>query len=373
MNEKEYSKKLIDKYLDGKCSEREKLLVERFYMDQFIEKKLPEKEYLTTLKTEIWNKVSENTFADTSHRKQKALYYRIAAMILFIISAAAYLYFGRGPQQPPQQMAAKIIPGSNKAILILANGKKVILNESPDGQIAAGTGIKATKTNGQLVYAAAGAGGEDEVNAFNTVQAPKGGYYRVILTDGTKVWLNSGSSIRYPLAFQAKERKVELEGEGYFEVAHRAAQPFIVKTRDHMVRVLGTHFNINSYADEPASKTTLLEGAVQIGSEKGNRLLKPGQQAVIGKDQIDVVKADIEQVMAWKNGDFIFDGESLNVIMRQISRWYDVDVAYQGNIGDVQFGGSISRSKDITDVLKVLEVTGAVHFKITGRRIMVMR
>jgi transmembrane sensor len=193
------------------------------------------------------------------------------------------------------------------------------------------------------------------------------------LPDGSKVWLNSASTLRFPALFSGNTREVELNGEAYFDVAKNPNKPFKVITKDQIVEVLGTQFNINSYSDEETFKTTLIEGSVKIIYKDRVVLLSPGQQFQPSMKSSKVIEADTEEVTAWKNGYFLFKDEDIQSIMRKVSRWYNVDVNYSGNIPDVGFGGNISRSKDINEVLNVLQLTNAVHFKVEGRRITVMR
>jgi ferric-dicitrate binding protein FerR (iron transport regulator) len=202
-----------------------------------------------------------------------------------------------------------------------------------------------------------------------------GGQYQLLLPDGSKVWLNSGSSIRFPTAFIGKERVVELKGEAFFDIKENKKMPFIVRTNNSMdIKVLGTQFNVMAYEDEKSINTTLLEGSVQILKETGSTYLEPGQAAVLnkGSGKIKVAPADIEDAVAWKNGYFIFSNENIESIMRKVSRWYNVEIEYQGNLNNKDFVGTISRDKNISELLKMLELTGAIHFRIEGRRVTVM-
>jgi ferric-dicitrate binding protein FerR (iron transport regulator) len=209
--------------------------------------------------------------------------------------------------------------------------------------------------------------------AWNTLSIPAGGYYNVILSDGTVVWLNAKSSLKYPTEFTGKERIVELNGEGYFEVAHRNNQPFKVITEHQTVEVLGTHFNINAYHDEQSTTTTLLEGSVKVIASGTQKILSPNQQAKLMSGSINITQYNAENAIDWVNNDFIFDNEDLSSIMRKISRWYNVEVSYPSHLANLEFTGSISRSKNITQVLKIMELTGMVNFKVEGRRITVMQ
>ncbi|MND48931.1 fec operon regulator FecR [compost metagenome] len=280
--------------------------------------------------------------------------------------------------------AVDIAPGGNKATLTLADGRKINLNEAVNGTLAEQAGIKITKTeDGMLVYSV---NKQDVNNAqltveHNIIQTPKGGQYQVNLSDGTKVWLNAASSIRYPNLFKGKERKVEITGEAYFEVAKNAKMPFKVLVNNQSeVEVLGTHFNINGYLDEETVRTTLIEGSVRVSSlsptikSHQTTILKPGQQSQINKvsGDINVAPADIEEAVAWKNGDFIFKKQPLTQILKAISRWYSVEIEYETNqLSQQTFSGVISRSKNLSAVLEILESTDQISFKIEGNKIKV--
>jgi transmembrane sensor len=303
--------------------------------------------------------------------------FAIAAAILLAIGIS--FYFKLGAQKTDQKnltVANDVAPGSNKAILTLANGKTISLAGLTNGEIASQTGIRISKTaNGQLVYETTGneeaAGSTPE---FNTIEVPIGGQWQVILPDRSKVWLNALSSITYPLHFTGNERNVKISGEAYFEVAHNARMPFKVHTGNQTVEVLGTHFNIMAYAEEKAIKTTLIEGSVKISERKVSRLLVPGEQAQVNSGKITVTNdIDLEDVVAWKNGYFKFD-DNLEAIMAKVAKWYDVDVVYQlkpdpNNV----YMGKVSRSKNISSLLKIIEFNGDVHFKIEGRRVIVTK
>ncbi len=269
-----------------------------------------------------------------------------------------------------------IPPGGNHATLTLENGSVITLDQLADGEIVQQAGLVVRKTgDGQLVYEAGITDAEVGLLTYNTITTPNGGQYRVILPDGTHVWLNSASSLRYPIRFNGTTRQVELTGEGYFEVSADESAPFIVACQNQVVLVTGTHFNINAYPEEQSVQTTLLEGRVTVVSNDGKNsvLLKPGEQALLESEKFTVRAADTEQATDWKNGDFIFENEDIRSIMRRVARWYDVDVVYEnGYQPDIGFFGQVSRSKNISEVLQVLELTGAVHFRIEDRTITVL-
>jgi transmembrane sensor len=294
------------------------------------------------------------------------------------VSATALLFYPK--YKAPAVIRAKrqgisqviVQPGSNKATLTLSDGSSIDLNESKPGTLCKqGTVTVGKRADGSLVYQPSGS--QNAAVLYNTVSTPKGGQYQLVLSDGTKVWLNAASAIKYPATFSGKERIVELNGEAYFEVAKNKNMPFKVSLNNMSVEVLGTHFNVNAYADEGEVTTTLLEGSVKLSNSKGQSMLKPGQQAKMDKQSgFDIHEVNTDEAVAWKNGYFIFDNENIQSIMRKISRWYDVDVEYSGNVDEGNFGGTTSRFNSITGVLKSLELTGTVHFKVQGRRITVM-
>ena len=298
-----------------------------------------------------------------------------AASILLFISVGVYFFSQKKRliKQTVQNQTHDITPGGNKAILTLANGSKIVLNEALRGVIARQQNVAINQIqNGKIVYSAKGAP-IDSLLVYNTIATPRGGQYQVVLPDGTKVWLNAASSLKYPTAFYGNERRVELTGEAYFEVSKNAAKPFFVKTAAQTVEVLGTHFNINSYADEKATKTTLLEGSVKVYSSANQLSVKlvPGQQALNILNQLQVIRdADVDEAVAWKNGKFMFRNTDLQTIMRQLSRWYDVDVEYQGNVTARHYIGSINRNVPVSQVFQILKTSG-INFTIYGRKIIV--
>jgi len=302
----------------------------------------------------------------------------VAASILALLGAGYWMFYARRLEKKPlvpdseKTIAVKdFAPGGDKAVLTLANGSSILLDSAHNGTLTRQGDTRVLKlANGQLAYRAPTA--EQSATLYNTVATPKGGQYQVTLSDGTRVWLNAASSLRFPTAFAGAERKVEVTGEVYFEVAHNT-MPFIVKKGDMEVRVLGTHFNINAYEDETDMKVTLLEGKVNITQRKDQQLLSPGQQARIKTGEAIAVNStvNLETVMAWKNGLFDFNSADIKTIMRQISRWYNIEVAYEGNIPDRQFSGKISRNTNASNVLKILELSN-IHFKMEHERIVVM-
>ncbi|AOM76150.1 FecR family protein [Pedobacter steynii] len=302
-----------------------------------------------------------------------------AAVILITFGLGVYFYSavreGR-PGSNPERYATDVPPGGNKAILKLADGSEISLTDAENGALVKQAGINIVKAaDGQLVYHINPSKTSPE--GYNTITTPRGGQYQVNLPDGTKVWLNAASSLKFPLSFtDQKTRMVELSGEAYFEVTKNKHQPFkVISTsasiggRTQVLEVLGTHFNVNAYADEESIRTTLLEGSVRLNHQL---TLKPGEQSIFAHDHFHVVPADTEETIAWKNGYFMFANEDLQHIMRKISRWYDLEIIYQGKITDNTFIGTVSRFKEVSEVLNILELTKTVHFKIEGRKIIVM-
>jgi ferric-dicitrate binding protein FerR (iron transport regulator) len=264
-------------------------------------------------------------------------------------------------------------PGQNKATLTLADGSKLELNSAKIGVLAKAGNMSVKKAkDGQLIYLIAPSKNADANTpvAFNTINTPIGGQYQVILPDGTKVWLNAASSLKYPTLFKGGQRMVELTGEAYFEVTKNTAMPFYVKVNNMQVKVLGTHFNIMAYDNEPAIKTTLLEGSVQLSSGGAINKLKPGQQGVLKNGQITVSDVNTEYAIAWKNGYFEFKRSGIHEIMNQLARWYDIEIAYEGNIPDDEFVGKIERSAKLSQVLNILKLS-KIHFVLENKKLTV--
>ncbi|TWI81008.1 FecR family protein [Chitinophaga japonensis] len=307
----------------------------------------------------------------------KKLWPYAAAAAVIALAVTGMLYFSRpaAPGHLPADTKAALAgmrPGGNKAVLTLADGSQITLDSVGNGAIASQGNVQVIKLNsGQLAYKA-GKGENGAALRYNTLSTPRGGQFRIVLPDGSKVWLNAASSLRFPTAFSGKAREVQLTGEAYFEIAKDPAMPFEVKVNDMAVQVLGTHFNVMAYPDEHSIRTTLLEGAVRVQHAGEHIRLQPGEQAQLSSaGKMTVNKSvDIEGVMAWKNGYFNFDREPLEGVIRQIGRWYDVEITYEGNIPYREFGGKIARGSSITEVLKILELSG-VHYRVEDRKIVI--
>ncbi len=290
-----------------------------------------------------------------------------AAAMLFCIVGLAY-FFNQKKITSPNAIAntTDIAPGHNGALLTLANGNKIMLDTAKDGLITVQNGIKIIKQNGMIKYE-----GATTEPVYNTASTDRGRQYQITLADGTKVWLNAESSIRYPLAFNGKERIVEITGEAYFEVVHNAKQPFKVKTSNQIIQDIGTGFNVNAYPDEASINTTLLEGAINVSVNNKNQLLTPGQQAQVNVTTADiklVKNVDVEQAVAWKNGAFSFTDANLSTVMRQMARWYNVEVKYTGAVPEKEFSGEIGRDLTLDQVLKIL-TKNKVKYQIEGKQI----
>jgi transmembrane sensor len=377
MQEKEI-KAILDNYKNGTASEAEKALLERWYLAY----QEPEAyEFGLEERSKDLDLVLTRLKKGQQKPAKAYLWSRIAAaaILLLTLSAGLFFYINNDKGSAPKLAKHDIAPGGNKATLTLGNGKVIDLTEAKTGDLGEQAGIQITKTaNGQLIYTI-----EDSQNAagtslYNTIETPKGGQYQILLPDGSKVWLNAASSLRYPANLTAmNERRVELKGEAYFEVKKVSRKPFIVATDKQEVEVLGTHFNVKSYADDNSTKTTLLEGSVQVtpkSSEISGVILKPGLQAELKSSGLKVFAVELEDEIDWKNGDFVFKEESLESIMRKIARWYDVQVIYRDDVPqNVALEGLVSRSKSISAVLSMIELTGKVHFTIEGRKIIVTK
>nr|WP_295869648.1 FecR family protein [uncultured Chitinophaga sp.] len=308
-------------------------------------------------------------------RKSGRTWYRIpaAAAVLALLLWGAYTLTkpATAPVPAAHHSTMQDIPaGGHKATLTLANGARIVLDDAANGTVASQGGVSIQKTtNGQLVYTVTNNSRLTDTG-YNTIQTPKGGQYQVNLPDGSKVWLNAATSLTFPAAFGTGSRTVALNGEAYFEVAATAnAQPFTVHVNDLSIDVLGTQFNVMAYADEQNSHTTLLTGAVRVTKGNVSKVLQPGQQAVAG-NRVQVRTADTGAAVAWKNGMTVFTDADIHSIMRQIARWYDVDIVYQGEIPQRQFTGKIPRTANVSKVLKILELSN-IHFTIEGRKIIV--
>lgn len=374
MNEQEKEKQaadLLDKYREGECTAEEIALLESWYnhmassAEGYIDSTVEQ-----AIKKKVWNNING--------RRSIIPYYKIAAAAIgFILLIGGALYYNsfRDTKQTLAQIQ-DIQPGGNKAILTLANGQKIILDTAKNGELVSQQGVTISKsTNGQLVYQATA--NASQTSSINTLTVPAGGQYQVILPDGSNVYLNATSCLIYPTRFAGNERSVTLSGEAYFEVSKDPRKPFIIKSINvagstvpqQLIRVIGTHFNVNCYPEEPI-RTTLAEGKIEISQPANPQktTLKPGDQSIVSSNGIKVHQVNPEDVIGWKNGLFVFNQTPLREVMKQIGRWYDVEIDFS-SLPNEPFEGEILRSNTLSQVLKVIERTDNLKFQVEGRKI----
>jgi transmembrane sensor len=363
-------KELLQKYNDGICSDEEKLLIESWYME------FNSVEPLVLTDDQIAGIMAMKVpVLPMARQKQVGWWISVAAAILIVTTSALYFSLKQSSRQESNitKVQNDIRPGTDQAILTLASGEKIILNNAQKGVLTNQANAVVNKTdNGHVVYAV-GANTIDEPVVFNTMSVPRGGQYHLTLIDGTQVWLNSNSSITFPTRFDGNERKVTVTGEAYFEVAHQAEKPFRVSSKGQVIEVLGTHFNLNAYEDEPSVKTTLLQGSVKVMARGKTEILKPGDQALLSEKALVMASADMEEVMAWHEGDFVFKKQTVEEIMRKVSRWYDIDIDYDHYSPDNHtFTGVISRKKNLSSVIQMMKAsTTSLKFQINGKRLLI--
>ena len=312
-----------------------------------------------------------------SNGKTLHLWVRIAvvAAALAIVCTGIYFFYYKSAELPVSAdlLVKDVKPGGFGATLTLANGRKISLASASKGEIGRESGIVITKSeDGRLVYEIKN--GDADPNALNTLSTARGETYQVRLPDGSLVYLTAASSLTYTTALIDKgKRMVKLVGEGYFEISKDVLHPFVVKTNKQEVEVLGTHFNINSYADDETEKTTLLEGSVKLSASGTSKVLKPGQQAKLNGDKIQVTETDTDLAVAWKNNEFVVESEHIENIMKMIERWYNVEVIYTAEKSNQRFSGKFSRFDNLSKVLEILESTGEARFDIKGRTVYVSK
>ncbi len=384
---------LIEKYNAGTATTEEKLVVNEWYKsfdDTAVELVVNDKDAKEQLNERMKMRLLDTIENDNKiiEIKPRRKWQIPAAAAVLLVFAVGYFITNRTTSRAvvAKNISLKpilkndVAPGGNKAILTLADGSSIVLDSASNGTLGQQGNIKIIKLdNGLLAYSVNGKQLTENDEAFyNTISTPRGGQYQITLTDGTMVWLNAASSIRFPVLFTGTQRKVEITGEVYFEVAKNKTMPFKVKATSSEIEVLGTHFNVNAYEDEATTKTTLLEGSIKVSTisfvsnTQTTKFLQPGQQASSSNDgKINILSnADLEETMAWKNGRFQFKSADLKSMLRQIARWYDVDVEYRGNV-DLHFTGQLTRNENVSKVFEKLALTNEVHFKIEGRRIIV--
>ncbi|MCF0060472.1 FecR family protein [Dyadobacter chenwenxiniae] len=321
---------------------------------------------------------------DNTRTRPLWIFKLVAAAVVLLLVYGGYHSFDKSPKKAPVAAMSSVYggdvkAGGNKASLTLANGETFDLATITQNNLQSQPGTMIDKDKGEITYNKVT--GKGAVTPYNILRTPLGGQYKIVLPDGSRAWLNAASSLKYPTAFTGTHRNVEMSGEVYFEIEPNKKMPFQVKVtdtktkgKDMEITVLGTHFNISSYGDEPTMQTTLLEGSVRVKKDNVVKVLRPGQQAqvVTGEPVRDIAinKVDPESVVAWKEGRFEFNG-NIREIMRQISRWYDLDVKYEGDVERKSFAGTISRKNNVSEVLKMLELTGGIQFRIEDRKITV--
>ena len=311
-----------------------------------------------------------------------------AAVLVLCICASTWYFFLKKPapstvqSNEPAHIINDIPPGTNNAVLVLADGRRILLDSAASGVLAQQGTTSIRKSGGQVVYDAHPETRNSKPETFNTLTTARGNQYQLLLPDGSKVWLNAESSVRFPVAFHGAARRVEITGEVFFDVVHNAEMPFSVLANGVEVQDLGTQFNVNAYGNEEGVKTTVVEGKVKVQapsskpqapSQNTSAIVTPGQQAQVSDNgTMKLVKdADVDAAVAWKNGQFMFAGNSIQSVMRQLERWYDVEVSYAPNVSKEEYIGTITRFSNISAVLNMLERTGTVRFEVKGRRVLV--
>ncbi|MGH2643065.1 MAG: FecR family protein [Chitinophagaceae bacterium] len=391
--------RILRKYRAGNATKEESEFIESYYnlfeTEPGVEAWLNE-EKAAGIKEQtlnkIWEKVrrQEQTVAEPKVIRLYPGITKVAAAIILIIASGVAFYWIKESTQrknsfvaenPEKENKNNILPGTNQAVLTLANGKQVTLSGVQNGAVSRQGNTQIIKLNNGLVSYQPQKSSKNQgapipvTPQYNTVSTPAGGQYQVILPDGSKVWLNAASSLRFPVAFTGDARVVEVSGEAYFEIAPNAKQPFIVKSGNTQVEVLGTHFNINAYPERKYIRTTLQQGSIRIIEGDESVVLKPGEQASTNQQtsEIKLKTVNVDEALAWKNGLFYFENTNIKEIMGEIARWYNVEVIYETkDLSNKNFNGIISRYSNVNAVLERFSLTGTVHFKIEGRTIMVM-
>nr|WP_199079737.1 FecR family protein [Pedobacter sp. ASV19] len=362
---------LLSKYKQGTCTAEELALLETWYQSStFTQPEFAAGE-ISEAKISVWNNLPINI---VSNKWKLWPRLSIAASLLIGLCLGTYYFTTSKNQVNKISSLEQIAAGGTKATLILANGKRISLTSIPTGKVASLPGVTITKTNeGQLVYQVDGQQPGKQAE-YNTIETPVGGTYQVNLPDGTKIWLNAGSSLKYPTVFAANERRVELLGEGYFEVTHNPEKPFIVKTARHQeVKVFGTHFNLSAYANDQIFTTTLYEGKVMVSNGQNEVVLKPFQQASLQNGSLRIAEVSDADGMSWKNDQFAFQNQALENILKTFERWYDVEFICPQELRTITFSGKISRQKTLKQALNIIDKEGTIHFKHEGRRIWVTK
>jgi len=369
---------LLKKYQEGTLSSEDKDKLDAWYLHKASNTNLQLNEY----ELQDSYDVLKSKLPLKPKTKVISLWPRVAVAASIVLLLGTGIFYFTKPQEQTNQIVEKakeIAPGGTRGILTLSNGKQIVLGEISAKDTIAKEGQKDEVTikmnaNGVITYIINpdAATPKNAANSFNTLSTPTGGQYNIVLADGTKVFLNTVSSIKYPTQFNEDKRIVELEGEAYFEVAKDKNKPFIVKSGNQSIEVLGTHFNVHAYDNESVTKTTLLEGSVAVSYKNQKSILKPGQQSNVSENfnKIKIREVDTEATIAWKNGRFKFDNADLKSVMKQLERWYGIKVEYRGDVSDVRFNGGTFMNKNLSEVLKVLELSN-IKFKVEGKTIIV--
>jgi len=377
---------LLYRYLRDELRGEERIMVEEWLAadennqklaDQFKDQLALEKEmvlFSSNDKDKAWESISARTERGAGmvlFRKRKKVLLSAAVVALLCLVGGWLIWQAPVNRKQDAIVQAKNTPvNSGKTRLTLANGSVIELDEKGDGALYEDSSTKLLKKDGELQYLSKD-DGKGALAGYNMIHTPVGRQYRIVLPDKSKVWLNATSSLRYPTAFNDSVREVELIGEAYFEVAKNKSMPFIVKAGETKVEVLGTHFNVMAYPDEKTTRTTLLEGSVIVSDHKGKQKMKPGQEAITGNGP-RLAEADLQAAVAWKQGFFHFDNAGIEIVMRQLMRWYDVEVVYEnGVVPGIHFSGIISRNSPVEQVITMINTSGNLHMEIEGRKVLV--
>jgi hypothetical protein len=386
---------LLDRYLKNESNTKEKEKLDEFFEENSNSIEASKSiENVSKLEDKIFNYIQfgikEQVKKESTLNRMPYLQIAASVLVIFLFSTTIYFYRSSLASKSQMPIAQGVVniedkqPAKNIAILTLGNNSQIILDEASNGEIAQESGVSILKTDkGELIYKIRNSNNlsTNDLNKYNTISTPMGGKFKVILPDGSLVVLNAASTLKYPVHFDEKLRKVSFTGEAYFEIAkledkRKKRVPFYVYSNDQIVEVLGTHFNINSYDNEEYSKTTLLEGSVKIINEKSAataKILKPGQQAVIkrGDVQTKIMIADEAQALAWKDGYFLFKNTNIKDVVNELERWYNVDIKYEDEMEFENITGYISRNVKISSVLKLLQLSGIVNYEISGSKIII--
>lgn len=360
------AKKLLAKYTEGKCTPEEKALVERWYQNLADGQEIPE----ITSDPAIQREKSLQAIKKEIGKQTKLRYFSVAASILFALSIALYLYYA--DNRPETVLVSKnggdVPPGGNRATLTFADGSTIQLNENQAGIVIADDDL--AYDDGSQVFESS-----FRQSGYATLTTPRGGQYRVTLPDGSRVWLNASSSLKYPVQFSGNERKVELSGEAYFEVAQNSVQPFIVQSDRQTVQVLGTSFNVNAYTNEDVVTTTLVHGSIRLYAEQdsGGYVLRPGEQALLEDGRISTKQVDVQDYTAWKTGLIVLNEADLLGIIRQIERWYDVEFMLPELPPTEKVYGELRKDVNLSELLYSMHLNYGLNFTLEGRRVIVSK